>query len=220
MATSILDKDLITGLPMSIFARPTSNGMPQRTGGSNAEGHTPGRGLSVSEIMHQRENRSNAYDPRTGQPVAPGTILRSPGWNTSGVGPGTRGYRGSGRLGSAAGAVGSAGVPTSQRGRAEKYGDAFAEMPTWAMSDLMRENMGGLSQSWRFGNMGQLPADAPQAPTPTAGRNALMQEAGQFQAVEQPQTAAPNSQVNRTPYGSQGSDWFSALLGQFLPAIF
>lgn len=65
------------------------------TGGSNANGFTPGRGLSVGEIMSRREGRSNAYDARTGQAVAPGTRLMASGWNTSGVGPGTRGYRGS-----------------------------------------------------------------------------------------------------------------------------
>lgn len=53
----------------------------------------------MGEIMSQREGRSNAYDPRTGQAVPMGTKLFSQGWNTSGVGPGSRGYNGSWRPG-------------------------------------------------------------------------------------------------------------------------
>lgn len=52
---------------------------------------------SITEIMTQREGRTGAYDQQ-GQQVRPGTVLYSPGWNTSGVGPGTRGYRGSGGI--------------------------------------------------------------------------------------------------------------------------
>lgn len=70
---------------------------PFNAGTSNWRGHTPGRGLSVTEIMSQRENKAGAY--QNGQPVAPGTKLFSSGWNTSGVGPGTRGYMGSWRPG-------------------------------------------------------------------------------------------------------------------------
>lgn len=73
------------------------NFMP-RSGGSNAEGHTPGRGLSVGEIYAQRENRPNARYA-DGAPVPAGMRINSPGWNTSGVGPGTRGYTGSWRPG-------------------------------------------------------------------------------------------------------------------------
>jgi hypothetical protein len=49
----------------------------------------------VTEIMSQREGGTGAYD-QFGQEVQVGTQLFSPGWNTSGVGPGTRGYRGQG----------------------------------------------------------------------------------------------------------------------------
>lgn len=57
--------------------------------------YKPGRGASVGEIMSQREGNSNAYYTGTGQDVPRGTMLQAQGWNTSGVGPGTRGYRGS-----------------------------------------------------------------------------------------------------------------------------
>lgn len=70
---------------------------PFNAGTSNAEGYTPGRGLSVTEIMSQREGKTGAY--RNGQAVPRGTRLFSQGWNTSGVGPGTRGYMGSWRPG-------------------------------------------------------------------------------------------------------------------------
>lgn len=55
------------------------------------------RTLPVTQIMGQRENHATGYD-ENGQPLAPGTQFYSPGWNTSGVGPGTRGYRGQGRM--------------------------------------------------------------------------------------------------------------------------
>jgi hypothetical protein len=136
-------------------------------------------GAPVTEILNQRENKTGGYD-QNGLPLQPGTQFFSPGWNTSGVGPGTRGYHGSGTIGSAAGAVGSAGVPTSQRGRAEKYGGfagdgrgggffmpnvVAAETPTWAMSNMLMNN-GGLSQSWRYGGMGQAPQPNVSSVTP------------------------------------------------------
>ncbi len=88
--------------------RRTVNGMPIadlspapniRMGGSRAGGYVPGRGLSTTEIASQRENRPQAYNPATGERLAPGTRLFTGGWNTSGVGPGTAGYRGSYRSG-------------------------------------------------------------------------------------------------------------------------
>ncbi len=82
---------------------------------------------------------------------------------SSGAGPGTRGYRGGGIIGSAAGALGSGGMPTSQRGRLEKFGVQAAGMPSWAAAQLMR-NYGGLSQSQRYGSMGGLPPEVAQAP--------------------------------------------------------
>ncbi len=143
---------------MSSFSRPFGN-----------QGYRPpprkpfqqGRGLSVTEIMGQRENHATGYDENN-QPLAPGTQFYSQGWNAK-FGP----RQGGGRIGSASGAVGSAGIPTSQRGRAEKFGSmgpngqfqpnyAAAQTPTWAMSQMVRDQ-GGLSQSQRYSTMGQFP---------------------------------------------------------------
>jgi hypothetical protein len=56
--------------------------------------YNPRYGASVSEIMSQRGNNTGAYDTQ-GQMLPAGTVLQTQGWNTSGVGPGTKGYRGS-----------------------------------------------------------------------------------------------------------------------------
>lgn len=233
MAFSTPHLDPITGLP-STFVMPRASAPQQsfNAGTSNAGGYTPGRGISTTEIMRQRENTPMAYNTATGQRTAPGTKLFASGWNTSGVGEGTKGYRGTGRIGSAAGAVGSGGVPTSQRGRAEKYGTtvmdqhgnprfqpniASAEMPTWAMSELMRDNMGGLGQDWRFGTMGQVPPTPQTDPGATGRAPAPQAPFTNSNAIE---GESLKQNPNQKPYGSQGSDWFSALLGQFLPNIF
>ena len=93
----------------------------------------------------------------------------------SGVGPGSRGYMGSGVIGSAAGALGSAGIPTSQRGRYEKAGggaegEAAAEMPTWMLSQQSRQKY-GLGQDWRYGGFGQLPYGPAPMPAPAAAQS-------------------------------------------------
>lgn len=113
----------------------------------------------MGEIMSQREGNKNMYYTQTGGAVPQGMPVYNSGWNTSGVGPGTRGYRGSGVIGSAAGAVGSSGVPTSARGKLMKYGadalDEYGQIRTTDdVSDELLEN-NGLSQSWRYGNMGR-----------------------------------------------------------------
>lgn len=120
-----------------------------------------GRPQSVGETLSQREGNKNMYYTQTGEDVPQGMQIFHQGWNTSGVGPGTRGYQGSGVIGSAAGAVGSAGVPTSQRGKLMKYGqdamDDYGQIRTTDdLSDQLLEN-NGLSQSWRYGNMGAPP---------------------------------------------------------------
>ncbi len=95
--------------------------------------------------------------------------------NNSGVGPSTEGYRGSGIIGSAAGALGGGGMPTSQRGRLEKFGAGAAGLPSWAAAELMRK-YGGLSQSQRYASMGGLPPPAVQgngAGVPAAGSQAM-----------------------------------------------
>ena len=87
-------------LPPSIMGRNINMG-PTRfrpSGGSNAEGYTAGRGLSVGEILSQREGRRNAHYA-DGRAVPDGMRINVPGWASSGVGPGTAGYRGSYRGG-------------------------------------------------------------------------------------------------------------------------
>jgi hypothetical protein len=232
MAFSIPALDPITGLPRTTNAlTPVAQRASFNAGTSNAGGYVPGRGISTTEIARRRENTPMAYNTATGQRTPEGTRLFASGWNTSGVGPGTEGYRGTGRIGSAAGAVGSGGVPTSQRGRAEKYGStvmdqngnprfqpniAAAETPTWAMSELMRDNMGGLGQDYRFGTMGQVPPAPQGAPgTPVSPQAPKVAPFTNTNAVD-----GESLKQKDQPYGSQGADWFSALLGQFLPNIF
>lgn len=128
-------------------------------GPSSRQPYTPGRNRPVSEIMSERTGAPNARY-QDGSPVPVGMPIYSQGWNTGGM-------RQGGRIGSAAGPLGSGGVPTSQRGRAEKYGadpstgEGLWQLPTWQVSEMMREN-GGLSQSDRFGNMGRPPEIRPQ----------------------------------------------------------
>lgn len=141
------------GLPLTM---PSKHGMDYtgkfRTGPANFR---PGRGLSVNQILNQREG---TMTPRyaDGSTVPTGMPIFNSGWNV-------RGLRQGGRIGSAAGALGSSGVPTSQRGRAEKYGidpqtGAGAwQYPAWMISEMQRNNGGGLSQSQNYGDMGQLP---------------------------------------------------------------
>lgn len=209
--------DPLTGLPFSMFARPMGQAPLQRTGGSNAEGHTPGRGLSVGEIYSQRENKPNArYGD--GAAVPAGMRINTPAMNS-------RGLRRGGPIGSAAGALGSPGTPTSMRGRAEKYGDAFAEVPSWAMSQMMRDNAGGLAQDWSRGNMGMIP----RSPTVAPG---MGRTSGGAAVSENPNDPF----AGRTTYGNAGSsaasfaptpprstsptasgDWFENLIRQFQP---
>lgn len=135
--------------PPSIMGRNINMG-PSRlrpSGGSNAEGYTPGRGLSVGEIMSRREGRSNAYNA-DGTPVAPGTVLSMPGWNVR-MGPG---YYQRNSI-SSTGVAG--GVPTSARIR-ESILPGSGQYAPHEISGMMRQQ-GGLSQSSRYGSMGQLP---------------------------------------------------------------
>lgn len=65
-----------------------------KTGPAN---YKPGRGIGVSQIMSQREGNVAARYA-DGTPVPRGMPINVAGYNTSGVGPGTRGYRGSGSI--------------------------------------------------------------------------------------------------------------------------
>ena len=78
--------------PMSSFSTPMGTPPAQQP---PRKPFQTGRGLSVTEIMQQRQGRNRVFDDTTGKELQPGTPLYHPGWNTSGVGPGTRGYRGS-----------------------------------------------------------------------------------------------------------------------------
>ncbi len=131
------------------------------------------------------------------------------GWNMGGHGGGY-GYGGGygqngngygnqadepGRIGSAAGPLGSAGVPTSQRGRAEKYGDAAADVPTWQMSQNLEgqnfENRFPMAPSnWRNGGAHSWGSTPQMNPTDAAKHQELMGQAADFQPVQQPQSSS------------------------------
>lgn len=82
--------------PQPRGSRPATGNI--NVGTSNADGYTLGRGLSTTEIAINRSRRPNA-SYADGRPVPTGMRINVPGWNTSGVGPGTPGYRGSYRYG-------------------------------------------------------------------------------------------------------------------------
>ena len=121
--------------------------------------------LSVSEYNNQRKfggGMSVITDPKTGQRLSTEAAeargpFYMPGFNTNfgqggrgnsrGGGEGFQGGRGGfGRIGSAAGALGSKGIPTSQRGRFEKFGPEAAEMTTSEVSGLLNNGFGGLDE--------------------------------------------------------------------------
>lgn len=169
---------------------------------------------SVTEVMTQREGKTGAYDQQ-GQQVPVGTQLFSPGWSSSGVGQGTRGYRGSGTIGSAAGAVGSTGIPTSQRGRAEKYGmDPMTgagawQMPSWAVGQQQRDQF-GLSPAGEFSGMGSLPFNSaspmgsnsgPAKPSDSSTSTKTDPWSGRTTFGDQPQLQAPNPFGNGSMFG-------------------
>lgn len=130
---------------------------------------------SVQNIMAQRlrggPTASLLTDPSTGNRLtnqeaqARGPIRVGP---TAALGPGTRGYRGSGVVGSAAGALGSPGTPTSQRGRFEKMGVDAASMPTWQAARANGSGMFGGGLQDLYNSMSEtrtLPANAQSGPT-------------------------------------------------------
>lgn len=114
------------------------------------------RKLSVSEYNDQRRRGPNASaytDPSTGQILSKQEAdllgpFYTPGFTTGFGGRGQGGGQSSfrPRIGSAAGALGSKGIPTSQRGRFEKFGAPAAEMTTAEVSGIMGNGFGGLAE--------------------------------------------------------------------------
>jgi hypothetical protein len=133
-----------------------------RTGPANFQ---PGRPVSVGQYYSQMENRPNAMYA-DGSAVPQGMPIHVAGWKTSGYGPQRR-------IGSPAGAVGSPGIPTSQIGKAMKYGvdpmtgEGAYQKPTWALGQQQRDQY-GLAPSMAYGDMGRLPysSAAPIGSTP------------------------------------------------------
>lgn len=148
------------------FQRPVmgSDGKPKPIAKSSLRA-TP-RGYSQSDVIQHRvtPGMSSVTDPSTGSRLNIDEAMDL-GPLTHG-GFNTRMGRDDGRrIGSASGAVGSGGTPTSQRGRAERVlqsGGTIEEAadaamtPSWVMSEQARQD-GGLSQSQNYGGMGQLP---------------------------------------------------------------
>lgn len=211
--------------PISSFSTPlgTPAYRPQRTTPFSTR-----YGAPVTQIMSQRENKTGGYDAQ-GQALKPGTQVFSPGWNAKWG----QDYFRQGRSGSAAGAVGSSGIPTSQRGRAEKFGGfaddgqggffqpniAAAETPSWAMSNMMMNN-GGLSQSWRYGGMGQPPQPNVSSVTPAAPAPQVQPQAPvgndpwAGRTTYGPNAAATPQPNPMSPLMTQGLDWFKKLFSR------
>lgn len=152
------------GLPPIPGARPLLPSLPSML--------PPRKGVKMSDIIQHRgfPGQSNVIGP-DGRKLSNDAAmnlgpLSHQGWNTSGVGPGSPGYRGSGVIGSAAGAVGSPGMPTSVRGRMEKYGPYAAAMPTWQAARVGGTGMfgGGLKDLYNMNRPAPMPAPVPARP--------------------------------------------------------
>lgn len=189
--------------PINLFNRSLGPpAAPARRQGYNSRYPT----LSVTEIMGQRENRPGGYD-NTGKPLAPGTQFFSSGWNTSGVGPGTEGYRGSfsmGGIDQRSGRViprgynyGEGTRRPSARNSDEFYAqrDAMGENPLdqlqWGNRNLMQSFLKNAMAEAR-GQSGTGPAAANGAPDPwadrtTYGPNATGMPTGDFQSPDEQQ---------------------------------
>lgn len=131
----------------------------------------PPKGFTQGDVIQHKVNPGMSRVQRNGRylPIDEAMNLgplQHEGWNTR------MGRDDGRRIGSAAGALGSGGTPTSARGRADRVmmnggsiedaADA-AMMPSWAMAEQARNQVGpsgfggGLSQSQRYGQMGGLP---------------------------------------------------------------
>jgi hypothetical protein len=112
------------------------------------------------------EARKNAHWDLKGNPLFGDASKIVTGWQPSEMGPSTQGGE-DGRIGSPAGALGSKGMPTSVRGRFEKYGIHAASMPTHKAADIARRGglFGGTLKELYDMNRdrpGYAPAPAPQ----------------------------------------------------------
>lgn len=133
-----------------------------------AQGRKPfkaGRGISVPEIYAQREgNPSASYGD--GTPVPFGTPINAPTWNLN-SGRGRYGVQQPRSRISSAGVAG--GVPTSEAGRFEQYGEDAIDIPAHELSAMLREEE-GLSRSNRYGGMGRIPPPVPPVQMPVEER--------------------------------------------------
>lgn len=139
------------------YARPASGGGDvTKVVAPSTLRQTP-RGFTQGDVIQHKVNPGVSRVQRNGRylPIEEAMSLgplQHQGWNTR------MGRDDGRRIGSAAGAVGSGGTPTSMRGRADRVmmnggsmddaADA-AMTPSWVVAEQMR-NDGGLSQSQRF----------------------------------------------------------------------
>jgi hypothetical protein len=167
-----------------------------KTGGAN---YQPGRTLPVGQIMAQRTN-AQAARYGDGSPVPKGMPINVAGYRSSGLERG-------GRIGSAAGALGSSGVPTSQRGRLEKYGanpmtgEGAWQQPSWMVSQQQRDQY-GLNPGFGYGGMGLLPytSASPVGSTPM-GTNQKPKPADSSKSMG----VMSNMAASSAPFGGQSA---------------
>jgi hypothetical protein len=235
-----------TGLPMSLnmgdLSRRRRMVPNPNMGTSNAEGFTPGRGLSTTEIALNRARRPNATYASTGQAVPEGMPLSISGWNTSGVGPGTRGYQGSYMNGGYN--YGEGTIRPSARTTSDYYRNRGSSLDrfnnnaqtnradAWLGVDGFRQYGGPVRRGGRYvvGEAGPevvvMPQDGYVVPNPRSRRAPSFRNADEYYAFRD-QTVGPPLDRGVRRYGSErvpqlpmrdvtptGADW----LGDISPA--
>lgn len=161
---------------MATYGRPTpgmtrlmgTNGAGKAIAPVSSQLRPPPQGFTQGDVIQHRVNPGMSRVQRNGRylPIdeAMGLgPLQHQGWNTR------MGQDDGRRIGSAAGALGSGGTPTSQRGRFDRImreGGSPEEAvdsamtPSWVVAEQARNNVGtsgfggGLSQSQNYGTMG------------------------------------------------------------------